>query len=256
MSAEKEMDPLLFNFGELPEKTMHNAQVKDDQITFTVPGGYMAEVGLNATQMLSELDDLDYGDATVTAAINKSDWTLKNVHMKFSATMTYMDYPVSADFDITYEFGPAGEFHETDTEEDSQESGSVNPTGHQYEVYENDSVTTWEEAKAFCENLGGHLAIISSQEENDYVYNLMKESGYDSAYFGLTDKEEEGKWICVDGTSAEYVNWNSEEPSNSYDGENYAMFYYKYTDGTWNDGDFDVETQNGGHAFICEWEKM
>ena len=74
--------------------------------------------------------------------------------------------------------------------------------------------------------------------------------------FGLTDKEEEGKWICVDGTSAEYVNWNSEEPSNSYDGENYAMFYYKYTDGTWNDGDFDVETQNGGHAFICEWEKM
>ena len=256
MSAEKEMDPSLFNFGELPEKTMHNAQVKDDQITFTVPGGYMAEVGLNATQMLSELDDLDYGDATVTAAINKSDWTLKNVHMKFSATMIYMDYPVSADFDITYEFGPAGEFHETDTEEDSQESGSVNPTGHQYEVYENDSVTTWEEAKAFCENLGGHLAIISSQEENDYVYNLMKESGYDSAYFGLTDKEEEGKWICVDGTPAEYVNWNSEEPSNSYDGENYAMFYYKYTDGTWNDGDFDVETQNGGHAFICEWEKM
>lgn len=256
MSAEKEMDPSLFNFGELPEKTMHNAQVKDDQITFTVPGGYMAEVGLNATQMLSELDDLDYGDATVTAAINKSDWTLKNVHMKFSATMTYMDYPVSADFDITYEFGPAGEFHETDTEEDSQESGSVNPTGHQYEVYENDSVTTWEEAKAFCENLGGHLAIISSQEENDYVYNLMKESGYDSAYFGLTDKEEEGKWIYVDGTPAEYVNWNSEEPSNSYDGENYAMFYYKYTDGTWNDGDFDVETQNGGHAFICEWEKM
>ena len=253
-SVETEMDAVLFDFGELPQDAMQNAQVKDDQITFMIPGEYMAEVGLNATQMLSGLDDLDYGDIAVTAEINKNDWTLKTVYMKFNAAMTYMGYQVNADYDITYEFGPAGEFHDTDIEEDNSEAGSVNPTGHQYEVYEHDSVTTWEEAKAFCENLGGHLAIISSQEENDYVYNLMRESGYENAYFGLTDKEEEGNWICVDGTPAEYLNWNAEEPSNSYSGENYAMFYYKYTDGTWNDGDFDVDTQNGGRAFICEFE--
>lgn len=253
-SVETEMDPGLFNFGELPQDAMQNAQIKDDQITFTIPGEYMDEVGLNATQMLSGLDDLAYGDISVTAEINKSDWILKAVYMKFSASMTYMGYQANAGYDIAYEFGSAGEFHDSDIEND-QETGSVNPTGHQYEVYEYDSVTTWEEAKAFCENLGGHLAIISSQEENDYVYNLMRESGYESAYFGLTDKEEEGNWVCVDGTPAEYLNWNAEEPSNSYSGENYAMFYYKYTDGTWNDGDFDIETQNGGRAFICEFEE-
>ena len=34
-----------------------------------------------------------------------------------------------------------------------------------------------------------------------------------------------------------------------------AMFYYKYTDGTWNDGDFGRYTANSGKAFICEWDE-
>ena len=32
--------------------------------------------------------------------------------------------------------------------------------------------------------------------------------------------------------------------------ERYGMFYYKYPDGAWNDGDFTVTEQT---AFICEW---
>ena len=31
------------------------------------------------------------------------------------------------------------------------------------------------------------------------------------------------------------------------------MFYYKYSDGTWNDGDFGNNTVNSGTVFICEW---
>ncbi|WRK53233.1 hypothetical protein SD457_24625 [Coprobacillaceae bacterium CR2/5/TPMF4] len=31
------------------------------------------------------------------------------------------------------------------------------------------------------------------------------------------------------------------------------MFYYKYSDGTWNDGDFGHQTVNSNAAFICEW---
>ncbi|MBQ6130966.1 MAG: hypothetical protein IJL12_01295 [Selenomonadaceae bacterium] len=35
----------------------------------------------------------------------------------------------------------------------------------------------------------------------------------------------------------------------------YGMFYWQFTDGTWNDGDFtDYGTDSGGSAFICEWD--
>ena len=143
-SAETEMNSVLFNLGELPQDAMKNTQINGDQITFTISGEYMAEAGLNAIQMLPVVADLDYGDVAVTAAINESDWTLKTVSMNFTAAMTYMEHPVNADYDITYEFGPVGEFHEADTEEDSQESDSKNPTAHQNEVHEYDTVTTEE----------------------------------------------------------------------------------------------------------------
>lgn len=35
--------------------------------------------------------------------------------------------------------------------------------------------------------------------------------------------------------------------------EDYALLYYKFTDGTWSDGDFGGSTVDGGNAFICEW---
>ena len=143
-SAETEMNSVLFNLGELPQDAIKNTQINGDQITFTISGEYMAEAGLNAIQMLPVVADLDYGDVAVTAAINESDWTLKTVSMNFTAAMTYMEHPVNADYDITYEFGPVGEFHEADTEEDSQESDSKNPTAHQNEVHEYDTVTTEE----------------------------------------------------------------------------------------------------------------
>ncbi len=122
---------------------------------------------------------------------------------------------------------------------------------HRYEFFNN--CDSWEEAKAYCESLGGHLATISSQEENDYIYYLLTDAGYSSAYFGLTDSEEEGAWEWVNGEPVTYTNWHSSEPSNDNSNEDYAMFYWKYNDGTWNDGDFSGSTV-GDKVFICEWD--
>lgn len=115
-----------------------------------------------------------------------------------------------------------------------------------------ETITTWEEAEAYCESLGGHLAIITSEEENEFLYQLMLDEGYNSAYFGLIDSYEEGSWVWVDGTLPSYTNWHLDEPSATY--EHYGMFYYLFTDGTWNDGDFGNLTINGGRVFICEWD--
>lgn len=98
--------------------------------------------------------------------------------------------------------------------------------GHRYQVF-NNLVSTWTEAETYCESLGGHLATICCQEENDYVYQVMVEAGYTSAYLGLTDRDNEGTWIWVTGEPVTYTNWHSGEPNSENSNEDYAMFYYK-----------------------------
>ena len=84
----------------------------------------------------------------------------------------------------------------------------------------------------------------------------MKSKGYSSAYFGLSDVAQEGTWNWVNGDAVTYTNWASGEPNGENSREDYAMFYWKFTDGKWNDGDFGGRTNNGGTAFICEWDGL
>ena len=124
--------------------------------------------------------------------------------------------------------------------------------GHYYYVYDNKDYT-YEQALEFCVEAGGYLATITTQEENDFLFQYMKDSGYESAYFGLSDASEEGTWAWINGEAVEYTNWSTNEPNAEREGEDYAMFYFKYSTGAWNDGDFGSGTVNGGKAFICEW---
>lgn len=123
---------------------------------------------------------------------------------------------------------------------------------HRYEVFSG-VANTWEEADAYCRRLGGHLVTIGGYEENMHVYNLMRDAGYESAYIGLYETES-GSWRWSNGEDLIYTNWGGVEPNNEGGDEAYGMFYFKFTDGSWNDGDFD-NTLNGGKAFICEWDE-
>lgn len=105
-----------------------------------------------------------------------------------------------------------------------------------------------------CNSKGGYLATLTSQEENDFVYSYILQQGFESAYFGLSDSANEGTWEWCTGEPLDYTNWHSGEPNNEYSNENYALFYYKFSDGSWNDGDFNRKTVNDGSAFICEWD--
>ncbi len=140
--------------------------------------------------------------------------------------------------------------HETDT---NIPDSSFEYNGHHYNFYQKEC-DTWEDAETYCENKGGHLAIIDSENENNKLYDFMKSVGYESAYFGLTDVEKEGVWKNVDGTDPKFVNWSDGEPNNERGIENYAMFYYKSPEYQWNDGDFMHGTINDPAIFICEWD--
>ena len=87
---------------------------------------------------------------------------------------------------------------------------------------------TWQEAKADAEDRGGHLATITSAEENDLIREI---SGGGSVWIGGSDAEQEGQWQWVTGETFSFTNWAGGEPNNS-GGEHYLQFY---SGGEWND---------------------
>ncbi|MBQ3399270.1 MAG: putative Ig domain-containing protein [Synergistaceae bacterium] len=132
---------------------------------------------------------------------------------------------------------------------------------HRYRIYPDGM--TWSEAKAYCESLGGHLVTISSQEEEDVVEKLVLAGSKNSYWLG-GQKDENGNWSWIDGTTWDYTHWDAVEPN--YDWEDKLMMYRlsnpvtNSVPGTWNNlqdnGTFEDEpffgTANIG--FVCEWD--
>ncbi|MEO5379037.1 MAG: C-type lectin domain-containing protein [Magnetococcus sp. DMHC-6] len=104
--------------------------------------------------------------------------------------------------------------------------------GHTYTYV--DTKMTWTEAKANCESIRAHLATITSQEEDNFVYNFIIENGGISSWFGASDAESEGTWKWITGEPWNYTNWHtsSGEPNNSGD-EDYLSNYSNLIG--WND---------------------
>ena len=116
--------------------------------------------------------------------------------------------------------------------------------GHLYEKF--DTSMTWDDAKAYCESLGGYLATVTSQEENDWIMDNLHpyESAY-GYYFGAADVEEEGVWKWVTGEAWDYTNWAPGEPNGGI-GENVIQWL---SSGLWND-----IYGSGARGFVCEYE--
>lgn len=85
--------------------------------------------------------------------------------------------------------------------------------GHKYQlVYVKNG--NWNQVKAYAESISGYLACITSSAENDFLYDYLTSNNMGDAYFGFTDKDEEGNWKWVSGEEADYTNWHVGEPSN------------------------------------------
>ena len=113
--------------------------------------------------------------------------------------------------------------------------------GHTYQVFE--TMVSWHEAKAYCESQGGHLAVITSEEEQ-LALEAMKDSDRSVWIGGYYDNDQ---WNWVTGEAWEYEYWGLGEPNGYEDDEKYVSMWPT----EWNDLAEDSWEQDG---FICEWD--
>lgn len=149
---------------------------------------------------------------------------------------------------------------------DTEESNQQNSSGSHYSVYMiYEMPLTWEEAKRFCEEAGGHLATITSREEQDAINKTIGTGSLNGYWIG--GYLAGGQWQWVTGEAWNYKNWATDQPDN-YLGEETKLMVYRISNpnarstalGTWNDikedgscnGEEFFGTDNLG--FIIEWE--
>ncbi|CAM4572078.1 unnamed protein product [Leuciscus chuanchicus] len=80
---------------------------------------------------------------------------------------------------------------------------------------------SWSESRRYCTERGADLIIINNKEKKELV---KKMSGSTAVWMGLTDRDEEGRWTWVDGSTLTSGFWMSTEP-NGYKKENCAVLY-------------------------------
>ena len=126
--------------------------------------------------------------------------------------------------------------------------------GHKYAVFDN--ALTWDEAEAYCESVGGHLATVTTQEEQSLIERLIALGSKYSYWLG-GHKNNSGAWYWVDGSTWSYTRWG-EGSGRDGTSDNYCLVMIARTNpgspveaGTW----FDVGNEGSAeYGFVCEWE--
>ena len=116
------------------------------------------------------------------------------------------------------------------------------PDRKKYEVIK--TAMTWDEADSYCRSVNGHLATLTSFEEQELITNLLKEEGLSECWLG-GKRDENGEFGWITGEPMVFTNWNGGEPNNLGGHENYI---HTYSSGKWNDLPGDHQKY-----FICEW---
>ena len=142
-----------------------------------------------------------------------------------------------------YEFEFFAKFKDMTAELEAQEYKFFN--GHTFKYFE--TAMTWSNAKAACEELGGHLATSTSADKNTF---LCEAADGIAIYLGATDEVTEDTWVWVTDETWSYANWADGYPTTLSEGmvsdDNYLLLT---SSGEWEDS-----AGTGKLTYICEWD--
>jgi len=132
---------------------------------------------------------------------------------------------------------------------------TVERDGHIYALF--DEEMSWDFAKQLCEEMGGHLATVTSDKENALITELIGYGDRDAYWLGANNvvagsyKTMGGPFQWITGEAFEYTNWKSGEPSQS--GTKASLEHFlevrKSYDNKWND---TSNTNRKNKGFILE----
>ncbi|WP_216644969.1 lectin-like protein, partial [Microcystis aeruginosa] len=118
---------------------------------------------------------------------------------------------------------------------DWKKLAKYNPqTGNYYVL---SKITSWTEAQAEAQRLGGNLITINNADEQQWILNTFGTTG--NYWIGLKKNLSNGTWEWTNGETVNYLNWSPNEPNNYGGIENYGMIIGDqdagYAQGKWND---------------------
>lgn len=113
----------------------------------------------------------------------------------------------------------------------------TNPgNGHSYLLLDS---ATWRDSETEAVALGGHLATIRNDSEEQWVVRTFGAYGGQQhlLWIGLTDMAKKFHFSWSSGESSSYTCWAKGEPNNAGRGEDFVAIYYPNHSqaGTWND---------------------
>ena len=111
----------------------------------------------------------------------------------------------------------------------------------------------WETAKKICEQMGGYLCTVTSEQEYEHILSIIPADGYHFIWLGATDQDSEGEWKWVTGEPFVFNAWMPGEP-NGGTSENYLALLNFYGD-KWGWYDATNDGATGFLGYICKWNK-
>ncbi|XP_052067307.1 C-type mannose receptor 2-like [Mytilus californianus] len=102
---------------------------------------------------------------------------------------------------------------------------------------------TWFKARDYCRSIGTDLVSIHNEKETNFLINSFTQT---FLWTGLSNLENNGKYMWSDGTSLDYTHWRPLEPNNLNNNENCVHLYHSNSR-KWNDNNCFMSLR-----FICK----
>ncbi len=123
---------------------------------------------------------------------------------------------------------------------------------HRYAI--TDEASDWTTAESTAIGLGGHLASITSSDEQSFINSTFLTGNFAAKplWIGLTDQAAEGTFVWTTGEPLSYTNWKIGEPSDQ--GEDYGTINWGFArgdavpKGQWNDTPLNGTSNYGGNT--------